>query len=101
MQRQAIHQINIDGGKALLSCVIEYTQGFFLTLNAVDGFLHGRVEILHAHTHAIKAAFAQYTYSMLTAFTRIYFNTVFTGRIIRKVKTPMQMIRQPTHLLIV
>ena len=59
LARQAIDQVHVDRIKTNLARLRHESADLFKRLDAVHGFLHIRIEILHTKTQAVKAKFGQ------------------------------------------
>ena len=75
--RQAVNQIDADRFKPGFTRGINHFFGFFVALNAVDGFLYFRVKVLNTDTHAVETEFAQFEDGFTADFTRVDFDGVF------------------------
>ena len=75
--RQAVNQIDADRFKSGFTRGINDFFGFFVALDAVDGFLHFRVKVLNADTHAVETEFAQFEDGFAADFARVDFDGVF------------------------
>ena len=75
--RQAVNQIDADRFKSGFTRGINYFFSFFITLNAVDRFLHFRVKVLNADTHAVETEFAQFEDGFAADFAWVDFDGVF------------------------
>ena len=75
--RQAVNQIDADGFKPGFAGGINHFFGFFVALDAVDGFLYFRVKVLNTDTHAVETEFAQFEDGFAADFARVDFDGVF------------------------
>ena len=56
---------------------LDHSDGFVFRLNAVDGFLHCGIEVLHADADAVKAEFGKGRYFFRVSGSWVNFNRVF------------------------
>ena len=57
---EAVDQVDVDRRKSQPACMIEQRVRQLHRLHAVDGQLHGRVEVLHAHRQTVEAELPQH-----------------------------------------
>lgn len=77
--RQTVNQIDADGFEPCFAGGINDFFGFFVALDAVDGGLYFRIEILDADAHAVEAEFAEHEYGIAADFARVDFDGVFAA----------------------
>ena len=77
LQRQAVDEIDVDGRKPKPPRVVEEGLRHFDRLDTVDGRLHGRREVLHAHRQTVEAEIAQ----QVELFERRHARVDFDGRL--------------------
>ena len=80
--RKAIDQVDVDAIEAELAGGENQVAGQFKRLDAVDGLLHFRVEILHPHTQAIETQLAKHFQVLARRHARIDLDADF--RLARK-----------------
>ena len=76
---QAVNQVHTDGFEACFTGGIDDFFGFFVTLDAVDGRLYFRVEILNTDTHTVETESAEHEDGIPADFARVNFDGVFAG----------------------
>ncbi|EEZ71833.1 hypothetical protein NEICINOT_04071 [Neisseria cinerea ATCC 14685] len=76
---QAVNQVHTDGFEACFTGGIDDFFGFFVTLDAVDGRLYFRVEILNADTHTVETESAEHEDGIPADFARVNFDGIFAG----------------------
>ena len=77
---QAVNQIQIDRTEAEFAHPVHCLLRHFAWLDAVDGLLHFRIKILHAHGGAVETDFAQRNHVFAREPTRIHFHARFDVR---------------------
>jgi len=83
--RQAVDEVEVDGAVAQLAHPIHGLLRHFARLDAMDGFLDFRVEILHAHRGAVETDFAQRGHVLAREPARVHFHARFDVRRKREV----------------
>ena len=60
LQRQAVHQVHVDGLESEFACLRGNLLRQFPALLAINRFLYLGIDILYAEADAIESSFAQY-----------------------------------------
>ena len=98
LPRQAIDQIEIDRPKARSPGLLGDARDERGWLYAIDGALHGGIEILHPDAHPIEAERAQQSDRFVAGSARIDLDREIAGRIVRKGKFASQCVHEPRQL---
>ena len=75
--RQAVDEVEVDRAVAQLAHPIHRLLRHLARLDAVDGLLHLRIEILHAHRGAVEADFAQRDHVVAREPARVHLHAGF------------------------
>ena len=78
--RQAVNQVEVDRAVTQFAHPIHRLLRHFARLDAVNGLLHLRVEILHAHRGAVETDFAQRDHVLAREPARVHFHAGFDVR---------------------
>ena len=95
LQGQAVDQVHVDRAHALLAAGLQHGHGFFHALDAVDGHLHLRIEILHPQTGAVEADAGKFPDVFRGDVTRIQFNGEIAFRPFAEAEMPAHRVQQP------
>ena len=80
LQGQAIDQIDVDRLKTQAARRLHQSKHLLCRLDAVHGFLHGGVKVLHAKTQAVETQLGQNGQAAFVHGARVHLNGVFTAR---------------------
>src|SRR5687768_5723339 len=78
LMRKTVDQVEIDGFKSLRATEVEKRLRQLVGLNAMNGFLDERIEILHSHGNSVEAETAQRPNLLFGSDARVYFETDFS-----------------------
>ena len=95
MLGQAVDQVDIHRAKLQGMCRFNDGAGFFKALQAIDGALYLRVEILNTDADPIEAQFAKQAHGRPVGFPGINLDAVVTGVVVEQV----EMLAQVRHQL--
>lgn len=84
LTRQTVDKVHVNRAEPFGSSAFEHFLGHLERLNAVDGFLHVRIEVLHAQAHAVEARLAKRLDLGRRAASRIDLDRKFAAFLKRK-----------------
>ncbi len=98
LMRQPVDQVDAHRTETFRTGCIQHCQGFFLTLDAIDRFLHLGIEILYPQAHAVEADIPQHGDGFGSGLAGIDLDGIFTLVIIQQVEMLACHFHQLAHL---
>jgi len=97
---QAVDEVHVDGAEAEVSGFFQAVGDHFVGLDAVDGFLDFRVEVLDAEADAVEADFTEYGQGVGAAFPGVDFDRVVAAVVFGQVEVLAEDAHEFAHFVV-
>ncbi|MOA09866.1 hypothetical protein D3C78_1297260 [compost metagenome] len=101
LQRQAVDQVEVDRAELQGARGFDDGAGFLEALQAVDGALHGGIEVLDAEAYTVESDLAQQAHGRPVGFARVDLDAVVAAIVVEQAEVLTQARHQLTQLVVI